>query len=42
MKNHLVFSFNVLSSIPQLKDISRMVLYRYERYDGHGYPEGLK
>lgn len=42
MKKHPVFTFNILSSVPQMKDISRMALYHHERYDGRGYPEGLE
>jgi putative nucleotidyltransferase with HDIG domain len=42
MKNHPVYSFNVLSPIPEMGTVSRLVLYHHERYDGRGYPAGLK
>lgn len=42
MKNHPIFSYNILSSIPEMGNIGRVVLYHHERYDGHGYPEGLR
>ncbi|MBE3586604.1 MAG: HD-GYP domain-containing protein [Thermoanaerobacter sp.] len=42
IKKHPVYSFEVLSYIPQLKDISLLMLYHHERYDGRGYPRGLK
>jgi len=42
IKKHPVYSFQILSYIPQLKDINLLMLYHHERYDGRGYPYGLK
>ena len=33
---------NILKDIPLLKDIPRIIKYHHERYDGKGYPCGLK
>ena len=33
---------NLLSSISSLKPVIPIVLHRHERYDGKGYPQGLK
>lgn len=41
IKKHPVFSYEILSTIPGMKEISLMVLHHHERYDGTGYPVGL-
>lgn len=42
IKKHPVFSYEILSAIPEMENISVMALYHHERYDGKGYPEGLR
>jgi HD-GYP domain-containing protein (c-di-GMP phosphodiesterase class II) len=39
---HPVTGYNLLKGIPFLKEASRLILYHHERYDGKGYPQGLK
>ena len=42
MKKHPVFGAEILKHIEQLKEVLKGTLYHHERYDGKGYPEGLK
>jgi HD-GYP domain-containing protein (c-di-GMP phosphodiesterase class II) len=42
VKKHPEYGANALSQIDKLGDISEAVRYHHERYDGRGYPEGLK
>ena len=42
MKTHSVIGYRIANSTPELKHIARSILYHHERYDGTGYPEGLK
>ncbi len=42
MRAHPRIGFNILERLPLFKDISQIVLYHHERFDGLGYPEGLK
>lgn len=42
MKKHPVTGSIILSPIKELKDIIDGAKYHHERYDGGGYPEGLK
>jgi len=42
MRKHPVIGSNILKSIPFLEKTSKLVLYHHERYDGRGYPDGLK
>jgi len=42
IKKHPVFSYEILSVIPEMENISVMALYHHKRYDGKGYPEGLR
>ncbi len=42
VKKHSVIGADILSPATFLKDIVPMVRYHHERYDGSGYPEGLK
>ena len=42
MKKHCYIGYNILSKVNTFKDISQIVLYHHERWDGKGYPEGLK
>ena len=42
IQQHVVAGYNIISKIPMFKDFSNIILYHHERYDGTGYPEGLK
>ncbi len=42
MREHPVMGANLLKEIPFLEKASELVLYHHERYDGTGYPAGLK
>ncbi|PRX23141.1 HD domain-containing protein [Orenia metallireducens] len=42
IKLHPSFSSIMLSKSEKLKEISKYVLYHHERWDGKGYPEGIK
>ena len=39
---HPEIGYNLLKDIPLLKEASKLVLYHHERYDGKGYPNGIK
>ena len=42
IREHPVMGANLLKDIPFLKKASKLVLHHHERYDGRGYPDGLK
>ena len=42
IQNHPVFGAELISGVPFLEKARPLVLYHHERYDGKGYPEGLK
>jgi len=42
IKRHPVYAANILESIPQMKEIIPAIKHHHERYDGNGYPDGLK
>lgn len=42
MKKHPEIGFRIASSSPELKSIARYILSHHERWDGTGYPQGLK
>ncbi|MFC1918013.1 HD-GYP domain-containing protein, partial [Chloroflexota bacterium] len=42
MRKHALRGANIVSEIPSLAKARDIVLYHHERYDGKGYPEGLK
>jgi len=42
VQEHVTSSYDILSSIPMYKDTADIVAYHHERYDGKGYPKGLK
>lgn len=42
IKKHPVDSFKILESITHLKQMLPGILYHHERWDGKGYPRGLK
>jgi HD-GYP domain-containing protein (c-di-GMP phosphodiesterase class II) len=42
IRKHPVLGYNLLRGIPSLNEVSKLILYHHERYDGKGYPCGLK
>jgi len=42
MQLHVVYGFNILTPITNIKQTLDIVLYHHERWDGKGYPGGLK
>jgi HD-GYP domain-containing protein (c-di-GMP phosphodiesterase class II) len=42
IREHPAIGSNLMSKIPFLEKMSRGVMYHHERYDGAGYPAGLK
>jgi len=42
IKKHPEKGFEIVNSIEGLKDVAKILRYHHERYDGHGYPDGLK
>ena len=42
MRQHPVIGYNVLKSLDFLRNALPVVLHHQERYDGRGYPNGLK
>jgi diguanylate cyclase (GGDEF)-like protein/putative nucleotidyltransferase with HDIG domain len=42
IKEHVVMSYELLCTVDIYKDIAEIVRHHHERYDGGGYPQGLK
>jgi len=42
MQRHAQIGFDLVKDIPFLADVAEMVLTHHERFDGGGYPRGLK
>ena len=42
MREHPVIGANILRSVPFLEKAAELVLCHHERYNGQGYPNGLK
>ncbi len=42
VKKHVFHSVKILEDIKQLTDVIELIRYHHERYDGGGYPSGLK
>ena len=42
IKNHPVYCYEVFSNSVTMKEIALYVKYHHEKYNGKGYPEGLK
>lgn len=42
MRKHVEYGYRMLKNIPFLRDAALIVLHHQERYDGSGYPQGLK
>jgi HD-GYP domain-containing protein (c-di-GMP phosphodiesterase class II) len=42
IRRHPMVGYELMKDIPCIREASRLVLYHHERFDGEGYPEGLK
>ena len=42
IKNHPVIGYKIIKRVPFLKEVGKLVLSHHERYDGGGYPQGLR
>lgn len=42
MKTHTWIGYNILIEVPGFAPVAEVVLAHHERWDGHGYPRGLK
>lgn len=42
MKKHPEIGYRIAMSTPELAQIAEYILYHHERWDGKGYPQGLK
>lgn len=42
IKQHVVTGAKLLKKIPMYKELSKIIAQHHERYDGKGYPSGLK
>lgn len=42
IRKHPLIGSSLLRGIPFLREASQIILHHHERYDGQGYPEGLK
>ena len=42
IRKHPVIGYNLLRGIPSLADVGKIILYHHERFDGKGYPSGIK
>ena len=42
MQAHPRIGYNIIKRLPILEEISLIVLYHHERFDGLGYPDGIK
>ncbi len=42
IRKHPVMGYNLLRGMPNLNNVGKIILYHHERFDGKGYPAGLK
>lgn len=42
IKQHPGIAYQIIGRIPGIERVAKIVLHHHERYDGQGYPEGLK
>jgi diguanylate cyclase (GGDEF)-like protein len=42
VKKHPEIGYRILSTVPEYFEVASDILSHHERYDGHGYPRGLK
>jgi diguanylate cyclase (GGDEF)-like protein len=41
VREHPVYSQQLVAAVPELRGLSLIVRHHHERWDGHGYPDGL-
>lgn len=41
IQEHVAIGYSILADLRQIRSLLPGVLYHHERYDGHGYPDGL-
>lgn len=41
-KDHVKIGYKIATTLPEINHIAKEILYHHERWDGKGYPEGLK
>jgi putative nucleotidyltransferase with HDIG domain len=41
-KEHVIIGSKIVNEISDLKDVATIIRHHHERYDGEGYPDGLK
>ena len=41
MRRHTIEGGRILATVPEIAEVARVVRSCHERYDGHGYPDGL-
>lgn len=42
MKSHSVQGYNILKNVKSFEEVAKIVRSHHERFDGKGYPDGLK
>jgi len=42
IRRHCEYGWSILRDVPRMEDVSLMLLHHHERFDGRGYPVGLK
>lgn len=42
IKQHPIIGFNILSKVSCFEEIAKIVRYHHERWDGNGYPDGIR
>lgn len=42
IKLHALAGYQMLSKIAMYKDLAEIIRHHHERYDGHGYPDGMR
>jgi len=42
MRKHPVIGYNILAPIKKMSNVGLIILAHHEKYDGTGYPNGLK
>lgn len=42
MKSHAVEGYNILKNVKHFQEVAKIVRSHHERFDGKGYPDGLK
>jgi putative nucleotidyltransferase with HDIG domain len=42
IRRHCEYGWSILRDVPEMEEVSLMLLHHHERFDGRGYPVGLK